>query len=103
MFTSEVSYSLLLLHFHCREHVSACFHSAFYKADFRLCQDPFPLLHFMIFPFSWLRPFFWLISHVGCCVSFQGDREEPKHHLSYCSICTAAIAQQLSGQQDWSH
>lgn len=60
MFVLEISCSLLLLHFRSREHVSTCFHFAFYKADFRLCRDPFPRLPFVInkvfFPFSQLRP-----------------------------------------------
>lgn len=59
MFILQGSYSLLLLHFQSREHTSTHFHFAFYKADFRLCQDPFLLLPFTInkfvFPFSQLR------------------------------------------------
>lgn len=80
MFILEVSYSLLLLHFCSREHISTCFHFAFYKADYIDCQDPFPLLPFMI-----NKGFFHFFSssdlvrlrHTGCCVSFQGDGEEP--------------------------
>lgn len=35
-----------------------------------------------------------------CCVSFQGDGEEPNPELSSCSICAAATAQQQSHRAD---
>lgn len=88
MLVLEVSYSLLLLHFHSREHTSACFHSHFlYKTDVRVCQDFFPLLPFAInklFP-----PLLAQSSLDGwatqAAASFWGDGEQLKPCPYTCS------------------
>lgn len=109
MFTLEGSYSLLLLHFRSRKLISTCFHFAFYKAGFRLCQDPFPLLPFMInkvfFPFSWLRP----------CQTDEprrllrvlprrwGRAKTPSFLPQHLRCCHSPAAELQSGQQLWRH
>lgn len=109
MFILEVRYSLLLLHFCSTEHISTCFHFAFYKADFikqildsvEIPSHSSPLwstrVFFSPFPGSDLvRP----TSQADRCMFFQGDGEEPKPHLSYHSICTVATAQQQNSRAD---
>lgn len=91
MLILEVSYSILLLHFHSREHTSTCFHSHFlYKTDVRLCQDFFPLLPFTI---NKLFPLFLAQSSLDgwatqAAASFWGDGEELKPCPYTCNCST---------------
>lgn len=119
----------MLLHFRSREHVSTCFHFAFYKADFRLCRDPFPRLPFVInkgfFPFSQLRPcqtdeprrlqrvlprrwgrakpLSFLLQHLCCChgpAAEQQSRQQLQSHRSrYHGVQLLPTPQALLGKR----
>lgn len=93
LFTSAFAFSLQRTYKHLLSH------SALSKADFRLLGSfPTLLLHEQQGVFIPAQIFLRPVSYAGCCMSFQGDGEVPNLQLSYCSICSAATAQQQSRQ-----